>query len=81
MQRIKPKDSRLSSVVAFSADISFGILISIVWLILTQHAYAIPETVPRDVLTLHPDGYVYADPPGCSMTLKERASLLRHGFI
>ncbi len=64
MQRIKPKDSRLSSVVAFSADISFGILISIVWLILTQHAYAIPETVPRDVLTLRPDGYVYADHPG-----------------
>ena len=64
MQKIKPKTTRSLSVIAFSTDISSGILISIVWLILTQQAYAIPETVPRDVLTLRPDGYVYADYPG-----------------
>ncbi|MDE0506485.1 MAG: hypothetical protein OXI86_20620 [Candidatus Poribacteria bacterium] len=64
MQRIKPKNSRLSSAIAFGTDILSGILTSIVWLILAQHAYARPEKVPRDVLKLRADGYVYADYPG-----------------
>lgn len=50
--------------MTFNTVFSSGILSLIVWLLFTQHAFALPERVPPDVFEAHPNGYVYADYPG-----------------
>jgi hypothetical protein len=42
---------------------SLSISTIIVWLLIAQPGFGVPEKVPPDVLKLHPGGYVYADYP------------------
>ena len=65
----------------FNAVSSFGIATLIVSVLISSHAFSQPEKVPPDVLELLPKGYVYADYPAFSTTLKTMGSPLRPGFI
>ena len=50
--------------MTFNTAFSLSISTLIVWLLMAQPAFGVPEKAPSDVLKLHPGGYVYADHPG-----------------
>ena len=64
MQRIDPAYTQTASLMRFKTAYPFCALILSASILVVPRVVALPETVPRDVLTLRPDGYVYADYPG-----------------
>ena len=50
--------------MTFNTVFSLSISTLIVWLLIAQPGFGVPEKVPPDVLKLRPGGYVYADYPG-----------------
>ena len=64
MQRVNPAYTQTASIMRFKTAYPFCALTLIALISVVPRVVALPETVPRDVLTLRPDGYVYADHPG-----------------
>ena len=64
MQRITLANIQSAGIMRFETAYSFCTLTLIGLLFVVPKVVALPEKVPRDVLTLRPDGYVYADYPG-----------------
>ena len=64
MQGITLANTQSAGIMRFRTVYSFCALTLIALLFVVPKVVALPEKVPRDVLTLRPDGYVYADYPG-----------------
>ena len=64
MQRITLANTQSAGIIRFRTVYSFCALTLIALLFVAPKVVALPEKVPRDVLKLRPDGYVYADYPG-----------------
>lgn len=64
MQRITLANTQQAGIMRFKTAYLFCALTLIALISVVPRVVALPETVPRDVLTLRPDGYVYADYPG-----------------
>ena len=64
MQRNNRANTQTASIMRFKTAYLFCALTLIALISVAPRVVALPETVPRDVLTLRPDGYVYADYPG-----------------
>ena len=64
MQRNNRANTQTASIMRFKTAYVFCALTLIALISVVPRVVALPETVPRDVLKLRPDGYVYADYPG-----------------
>ena len=64
MQGIDLAYTQTASIMRFKTAYVFCALTLIALISVVPRVMASPETVPRDVLKLRPDGYVYADYPG-----------------
>ncbi len=64
MQRINSAYTQTASIKRFRTLGPFWTLALIASILVVPKVSALPEAVPRDVLKLRPDGYVYADYPG-----------------
>ena len=64
MQRNNRANTQTTSIKRFKTTGPFWALTLIASILVVPIVVALPETVPSDVLTLRPDGYVYADYPG-----------------
>lgn len=61
MQRITLANTQQAGIMRFKTAYLFCALTLIASILVVPKVAALPEEVPRDVLTLRPDGYVYAD--------------------
>ena len=64
MQRNNRANTQSAGIMRFKTAYVFCALTLIALISVVPRVVALPETVPRDVLKLRPDGYVYADYPG-----------------